>query len=148
MLYQDEFGAFCISNWDERQYTNNPTERTRKYRKEVDERNADETVLKRNGNAVETNSSVSTSVSLINNKVLKEYESEIGVLTKMISEELLDAENEYSADWVVSALQEAARNNKRNWKYALAILKRWKSEGFQSNHKNVKREEVPTEVWG
>lgn len=60
------------------------------------------------------------------------YENEIGALTPMMRDELMDAENTYPAEWIVSAIGEAARQNKRNWKYILAILKRWKVEGFQS----------------
>jgi DnaD/phage-associated family protein len=61
--------------------------------------------------------------------VYKTYESEIGPLTPLISEELDDAEKTYPVEWVVEAMQESARVNKRSWKYALAILTRWKAEG-------------------
>ena len=36
MLIVDEHGAYCISNWDERQYINNSTERSRKHRDDID----------------------------------------------------------------------------------------------------------------
>jgi DnaD/phage-associated family protein len=79
-------------------------------------------------------SSASISVNLI--KVLNKYEHEIGTLTQKIGEELTDAEQEYTSDWVVAAIDEASRNNKRSWAYAHAILKRWKVDGFQVNKKN------------
>ena len=63
------------------------------------------------------------------------YEREIGPLTPMISDKLKQAESDYPAGWVEAALQEAALNNKRNWKYADAILKRWNVDGFQSRDK-------------
>jgi DnaD/phage-associated family protein len=63
------------------------------------------------------------------------YEREIGALTGMIAQELISAETEYPPGWIEQAIHEAATNNKRSWKYAQAILKRWKVEGFQSNNK-------------
>lgn len=59
------------------------------------------------------------------------YEKEIGALTPAVADELMDAEKTYPAAWAVEAIQEAVRNNARNWKYVLAILKRWKKEGRQ-----------------
>lgn len=61
------------------------------------------------------------------------YEREIGSLTPMIAEDLRDAIEHYPRDWIILAMQEAARQNKRSWKYCLAILKRWKAEGFRSD---------------
>ena len=60
------------------------------------------------------------------------YSNEISALTPMMRDELIDAEKNYSADWISAAIGEAVRNNKRNWKYIRAILERWKAEGFQS----------------
>lgn len=67
--------------------------------------------------------------------VFSVYEHEIGILTPMISDELMDAEKEYPPEWIPLALHEAAANNKRSWAYAHAILKRWKIEGVSTNHK-------------
>ena len=61
--------------------------------------------------------------------IFKLYEENIGPLTPLIADALKDAEETYSPDWVVDALEIAVKNNKRNWKYAEAILKRWKEEG-------------------
>lgn len=60
------------------------------------------------------------------------YEENIGPLTPLIADALRDAENEYSPEWVAEALNEAVKRNVRNWKYAEAILKRWKEEGHDS----------------
>ncbi|HNA54108.1 MAG TPA: DnaD domain protein, partial [Anaerolineales bacterium] len=35
----------------------------------------------------------------------------------------------YQAEWIAEAIGLAVENNKRNWKYIEAILKRWKEEG-------------------
>ena len=57
------------------------------------------------------------------------YEQVIGPLTALLSEELMDAEQTYPAQWIEDAFREAARVNKRSWKYVLAILERWQREG-------------------
>ncbi len=57
------------------------------------------------------------------------YEENIGPLTPLIADALKDAETTFSTEWVRDALELAVKNNKRNWKYAEAILKRWKEEG-------------------
>lgn len=67
--------------------------------------------------------------------VFKLYETEIGVITSTIADDIKSALEDYPAEWFERAFQESARQNKRSWKYALAILKRWKVEGFQSNTK-------------
>jgi len=67
--------------------------------------------------------------------IFKVYESEIGVLTATIAEELKLAVSEYPDGWISDALKEASRQNKRNWSYARAILKRWKAEGRGNGHK-------------
>lgn len=57
------------------------------------------------------------------------YEQTIGPLTAILSEDLMDAEKTYPAEWIEEAFHEAASRNKRNWKYIHAILERWHTEG-------------------
>ena len=61
--------------------------------------------------------------------VFKLYEENIGPLTPLIADALKDAEQTYSEAWLADAIELAIKNNKRNWKYCEAILKRWKEEG-------------------
>jgi len=61
--------------------------------------------------------------------VFKLYEENIGPLTPLIADALKDAEGAYSDEWVAEVIEIAVKNNKRNWKYCEAILKRWKEEG-------------------
>ncbi len=61
--------------------------------------------------------------------VFKLYEENIGPLTPMIADMLKEAEELYSDEWVADVIEIAVTNNKRNWKYCEAILKRWKEEG-------------------
>jgi DnaD/phage-associated family protein len=120
MIYvQDD--TYCISNWKKRQRkSDDSNERVRQYRG--------------SSNGKNPLPYTSTSSSLIS--IFKTYEEEIGMLTEMIRDELIDAEKEHTEKSVIAAIHEAALHNKRNWKYVLAILKRWKIEGFQSNNKN------------
>ena len=61
--------------------------------------------------------------------LFKLYEQNIGPLTPLIADALKDAEQSYPAEWVAEALEIAVKSNKRSWKYAEAILRRWKEEG-------------------
>lgn len=57
------------------------------------------------------------------------YEENIGMLTPLIAEELLEAEQLYPEDWIRTAIREAANLNKRSWRYISRILERWSEEG-------------------
>jgi DnaD/phage-associated family protein len=72
--------------------------------------------------------------------IFKLYEENIGVLTPIIADAIKDAEQTYPPDWVAEALEIAVKNNKRNWKYMEAILRRWKDEGHakEQNRRDVK----------
>lgn len=61
--------------------------------------------------------------------IFKIYESNFGLLIPMIADALKDAEQTYPAEWIKAAMTEAVTNNKRNWKYVEAILKRWLVDG-------------------
>jgi DnaD/phage-associated family protein len=64
-------------------------------------------------------------------KIATAYQSEIGLITSMIADDLQDAAKSYPVKWVLDAIHEAAVQNKRGWKYCLAILKRWNAQGNQ-----------------
>ena len=57
------------------------------------------------------------------------YEANIGPLSPIVSQELHEAEELYPLEWIEEALNEAALQNKRSWRYAAAILQRWATEG-------------------
>ena len=57
------------------------------------------------------------------------YEQNIGMLTPMIAEELLEAEKLYPVTWIKEAFKEAVSLNKRSWRYIARILERWATEG-------------------
>ena len=60
------------------------------------------------------------------------YEGQIGMLTPIIAERLIDAEKTYPPDWIAEAFREAAANNAHSWRYIEAILTRWQKDGFKS----------------
>lgn len=70
-------------------------------------------------------------------QITNAYESEIGLITSMIADELKDASTSYPLKWILDAIHEAAVQNKRGWKYCLAILKRWKAQGNQEPAKKL-----------
>jgi DnaD/phage-associated family protein len=57
------------------------------------------------------------------------YEQNIGALTPMIAEELREAEETYSPQWIEEAIKLAVTNNVRRWRYIQRILERWRIEG-------------------
>lgn len=59
------------------------------------------------------------------------YEQNIGPLTPIVADELRDAEQTYPPRWIEEAIQKAAENNVRKWRYILSILERWRQEGKQ-----------------
>lgn len=61
--------------------------------------------------------------------IFKLYEENIGPLTPLVADMLQEAEGIYREEWIEEAFTIAVKNNKRNWRYVEAILKRWKEEG-------------------
>ena len=61
--------------------------------------------------------------------IFRLYEENIGMLTPLVADELRAAEEEYPTEWIETAIREAAAGNVRSWRYAEAILERWKREG-------------------
>ncbi len=85
-----------------------------------------------------------TTGETVTQNIFKVYQENIGMLTPMISDTLKDAEDEYGPQWVVEAIALAVKNNKRNWKYCEAILKRWKADGKDSGERPARKNEPKT----
>lgn len=69
------------------------------------------------------------------------YEQNIGYLTPMIADQLRDMEKSYAPEWIDEAFQIAVGRNRRNLRYIQAILKRWETEGKDSeNHEDAGRD--------
>ncbi|QPC84658.1 DnaD domain protein [Phototrophicus methaneseepsis] len=63
------------------------------------------------------------------------YEANIGPLTPRIKDEIVDAEEEFSAAWVEDAINQAVQQNVRKWSYVRAVLKRWQQEGKRQDER-------------
>lgn len=61
--------------------------------------------------------------------IFRLYEDTIGTLTPAIVAELGRAEEEYRAEWIERAFQEAAAHRARSWSYVKAVLERMSDEG-------------------
>lgn len=61
--------------------------------------------------------------------IFRLYEENIGLLTPLIADELKDAAATYPTAWIEEAVRLAVAHNARNWRYARAILERWRKEG-------------------
>lgn len=61
--------------------------------------------------------------------IFRLYEENVGLLTPLIVEELKDAEQRYSGEWIEDAFREAVAYNRRNWRYIQRILERWEADG-------------------
>jgi DNA replication protein len=57
------------------------------------------------------------------------YEQNIGPLTPLLAEQLMEAEDTYPVAWLEDAFREAVELNKRSWRYVQRILERWAAEG-------------------
>ena len=61
--------------------------------------------------------------------VFEMYEQNIGMMSPMIADALLEAEELYPEEWIGDAIEEAVVQNKRSWRYIARILERWEHEG-------------------
>ena len=71
------------------------------------------------------------------------YEQNIGPLTSLLAEGLMEAEKTYPALWIEDAFREAVELNKRSWRYIQRILERWAAEGREGE----KSERVDEQDW-
>lgn len=71
--------------------------------------------------------------------IFKLHEQNIGIVTPILADALIDAENKYPWKWLEDAYRIAVEQNARSWAYIDAILKRWQAQGNQDdNRKNGK----------
>ena len=72
--------------------------------------------------------------------VFREYEANIGILTPMVRDEIIDLLDEFPEEWIVEAMQIAVANNARRLSYFRSILDRWKRDGKDDGKKPVATE--------
>ena len=66
--------------------------------------------------------------------IFRLYEQNIGLLTPIIADQLIEATERYPLDWVEEAFGEAVSYNKRNWRYIRAILEKWAADGRRDSN--------------
>jgi len=76
------------------------------------------------------------------------YEQNIGPLTAILSEDLMEAEKTYPAGWIEQAFYEAVSRNKRNWRYIHTILERWRTEGKDERDKRNRESDTQRYIEG
>ena len=78
-------------------------------------------------------------------EIFKAYESEIGMLTSFVRDDVLDAVELYPKDWIIEAIKVAAKNNARKWSYVEAVLKSWKVNGYKTDVRSRTKNSKKTE---
>ena len=68
--------------------------------------------------------------------VCQQYETEIGLLSPVISDEVKSALGLFPVVWLIDAITEAAKANKRQWRYIAGILRNWEAKGRDSPKNN------------
>ena len=61
--------------------------------------------------------------------VFRLYEQNIGLLTPLIADHLVDALERYPQEWIEDAIAEAVAYNRRSWRYVQRILEQWATQG-------------------
>ena len=61
--------------------------------------------------------------------IFRLYEQNIGLLTPLIADHLIDALETYPAEWIEAAVAESVAYNRRSWRYVQRILEQWASTG-------------------
>lgn len=67
--------------------------------------------------------------------VIQSYESFIGIFPTGLTEQVIDAIEEFGPELVAKSFDVAASKNKRNWSYVLGIHRNWRAEGIDSIQK-------------
>ena len=79
--------------------------------------------------------------------LVREYEQNIGVITKITNELLSDDFEQYGYELCSSAIKEAVRQNKRTWAYVQGILKKRWANGYRPELQNNGKKTEYKEIW-
>ena len=61
--------------------------------------------------------------------VFRLYEQNVGLVTPIIADQLIEALELYPESWIEDAIGEAVSYNRRQWRYIQRVLERWATEG-------------------
>jgi DNA replication protein len=70
------------------------------------------------------------------------YEQNIGLVTPIIADQLIEAMEMYPRVWIEDAIAEAVGYNRRNWRYVQRILQNWATEG-RGNETGQRHQRAP-----
>lgn len=161
MIEIDTEGFLSLPNWEKHQFVegmNKIREQNRirqaKHREQlrlnesngVTSRDNNVTVTQQNKSNIENKNNITTTTTARaeNEKPIFEvYESNVEMLTPMVSENLKAALNDYPEEWVRDAIKEAVSNNVRKWRYIEKILLTWKTEGRGNGKNKQQRQSIP-----
>lgn len=70
--------------------------------------------------------------------VFRLYEQNVGLVTPIIADRLVEALELYPRSWIEDAIEAAVSYNRRNWRYIQRILETWATEGrsHETNRRN------------
>jgi DnaD/phage-associated family protein len=74
--------------------------------------------------------------------VFRLYEQNIGMLTPLVADQLIDALERFPSDWIEDAIIEAVSYNKRSWRYIQRILEQWLTQGRAPAHSQDRTHEA------
>lgn len=66
-------------------------------------------------------------------EIVKKYENEIGLISAQTKRLIETAQEKHPNEWILEAIDIAAKNNHRNWGYVDGILRNWGENGRGSN---------------
>ena len=72
------------------------------------------------------------------------YEENIGLVTPLLADQMVDAEASYPWAWIEEAFKLAVGRNKRRWNYIHATLRRWAEEGKDDGESGRHTEKAPS----
>jgi len=80
-------------------------------------------------------------------KIISVYQNEIGIISPIAYEMIIDWIDTYPADWIIEAIKVAVFNNARKQSYVGAVLSKWKINGFKTNS-DIKKKNQPRKSKG
>jgi len=107
---------------------------------QIDQKNAQRTAKMRAGGGMSHNGGVCATedTKAIKKDVFYFYQNNIEFITQHNREVILGLVEDYTEEWVLEAFKECVERNKKNLKYATAILKSWKASGYKADTRQPK----------
>lgn len=139
IVKQRKDGWFVL-NFEKRQQALSSTERSQRHRERQRKQQYYDNATQMQRNVAENkkenkNIELEQDTEAVAGGVFEFYEQNIGALTSYISDDLGNLIDDYGEAWVMDAMKEAVKNEKRKLSYFTAILKNWKSDGRSKKSK-------------